>query len=226
MYDPFLAPISEPQECDGEAAKIFGNVTEFKEKIWIVMIDEIERGKLEEIKKAIDTIERFKNVSRSGFPIRLVFILCLDRVTLYKYLHDTKYLDENARLIQDFWDNPKNIDKSLWVPVVHPDKMKGLIISKIKEIRSEFEIKDRTEIEHQGFFSLYDDHITADPRRFFQNPQEVYDLIINTLISESPRVVVLFLTSFVFSSVHLYLRPEKVMREEGLFSPISSFGII
>ncbi len=60
---------------DTEVNKIFGGVDAFKEGLWIVVIDEIERAKPGEIYRVIEIIERFKNIGNSGMPVKVVFIL-------------------------------------------------------------------------------------------------------------------------------------------------------
>ncbi|MEZ4087015.1 MAG: P-loop NTPase fold protein [Candidatus Gracilibacteria bacterium] len=74
-------------------AKLFGNVPEIKEKIWVLVFDEIERAQLDEIYRMVEIIERFKNEGRNGLPVKLIFLLCVSRSDLKRYLDTFKKSD-------------------------------------------------------------------------------------------------------------------------------------
>lgn len=122
-----------------EISKLFGNIPEITEDMWIVVIDEIERAKFEETYHVIEIIERFKNEGRSGLPTKIVFILCISRVDLEKLLKDFSDKEMVARLINDFlFVNPKNITNTVYVPPIPKDRREDFVSNSLtKLIREE-----------------------------------------------------------------------------------------
>ncbi len=86
-----------------EIANVFGNVQKVQEKLWVVMIDEIERARFDEIYRVVEIIERFKNEGRTGMPVRVVFMLCVSDASLRRYLQKYNPTNELTHLIWDFF---------------------------------------------------------------------------------------------------------------------------
>ena len=88
VHDPYT---KSNNYVDKEVAEKFGNVQVINEDLWIILIDEIDRAPAKEIYRAIETIERYKHDGRCGLPVKIIFMLCVDRLTLYKNLKGIKY---------------------------------------------------------------------------------------------------------------------------------------
>ncbi len=127
-------------------AKAFWNIPEIKEKIWIIMIDEIERAKLCEVYRAIEIIERFKYEGRTGLPVQILFILCIDDEKLKDRLKKLTDQDENADLISDFlFENPKNINCGVFfLPPVDSEIKRKFIKLNVAQWIKKFNLQHRT----------------------------------------------------------------------------------
>ena len=118
-FDPaYPPPLMEGKvNTSSEIANVFGNVQEITEKLWVVMIDEIERARFDEIYRAIEIIERYKNEGRTGLPVRVMFILCVADTELRSYLRIYRSQNKLSYLIEDFFFD--NATKSLTIPPIY-----------------------------------------------------------------------------------------------------------
>lgn len=83
VHDPYS---KSDEFVSKDIAEKFGNVEQINEDIWIILVDEIDRAPTGEVYRAIETIERYKHDGRCGLPVKIVFMLCVDRLTLFKNL--------------------------------------------------------------------------------------------------------------------------------------------
>ncbi|MFA6005556.1 MAG: hypothetical protein WC775_03690 [Patescibacteria group bacterium] len=166
-------------------AQLFGNVPEFKEKLWLIMVDEIERARLDEIYKLIETIERFKSEGRTGLPVKIVFLLCISKTDLETILE--KHTDNNkeiAKHIENFlFDDPKNITRNLYLPPVSYKDRKKNVISLIKPIMESYSIKTNHKIES------YEINLLFDPDNRDIREEDAMGYILGKLSYETPRVI-------------------------------------
>lgn len=81
VHDPSCSPRKYVQE---NVAEKFGYIQGVNETLWLIQIDEIDRAPTNEIYRMIETIERYKHDGRTGLPTKIVFVLCVDRLTLLK----------------------------------------------------------------------------------------------------------------------------------------------
>lgn len=162
-------------------AKLFGNVPEYKEKLWVIVIDEIERALLDEIYRAVEIIERFKNEGRSGLPIKIVFILCISQEDLKNLLDNFKNKNQRANLLQDFFfDNPKNITLKIFLPPTDLEIKQKYINDEINNLAKRNKIKlDEYAINIE---------ILPDPTYKYSNHYEALTYIVRQLVYESPRI--------------------------------------
>lgn len=121
---------------ESRVADLFGNITNICEDQWIIMIDEIERAKLEEVYRLVEVIERFKYEGRTGLPVKLVFILCISDKDFINTLTRFENGIVEARLIKLFLidDRNKNITLRLFLPPVPYEIKTNYTIDKIYDV--------------------------------------------------------------------------------------------
>lgn len=164
-----------------KVGKLFGNITEIKEPLWIILIDEIERAQLGEIYRVVEIIERFKNEGRSGLPTKLLFIFCISEPDLGSYLDSFSANDPRARLLKTFfYEDPKSISHKIFLPPVKSAIKEKYVIDLFNTI------VEREGLKHQGTVSP--NNIT-DPSRSFMNDKDALDYILYTLEESSPRII-------------------------------------
>lgn len=113
-----------------EVASIFGNVVKIDEPIWIIAIDEIDRAPVDEVYRAIEVMERFKYEGRTGLPVRIVFLLCVDRGAIQRNMGLLTNSNSKAPLISDFFSSKKNFDEIYRLPMAGRSKKVEFIIQK------------------------------------------------------------------------------------------------
>lgn len=186
----------KPNFVSTNTAKLFGNVTEFNEDLWIIVIDEIERARLGEIYRVIEVIERFKAEGRDGLPLKIIFLLCIAREELEVFLNGFDNNNDTAMQIKKFFfEDPKSVTQPLFLPPIQYNTKEKFVVDQIKDIRREVGISkdglDKFEIE----FPLR----LIDPiRQFLDGQKKGYDFIVNLLITESPRIIQRTISSLRF----------------------------
>ncbi len=165
-------------------AAMFNNISEIKEELWIINIDEIERAQLDEIYHVIEVIERFKNEGRFGLPVKLVFLLCVSGSDLEQRLKDLKEKGfEKAQLIEDFFfNNPKSRDKNLFLPPISYEKKKEFVVNSLNNVLK----NEKFGLEEINKIPSYPSQETT--KKFFDE-EEALGWIIDYLIKESPRTI-------------------------------------
>ena len=141
-------------------APLFSYITEFHERYWIIVIDEIERSRFDEIYRTIETLERFRMESQWGLPIKLVFVLCIDRIRFKERVAEIPPDNEAASLSYSFLERePKTIDIYIDLPPVPPDKKQAYIITREKDwLINKYEINMETITDpdtHQTSLDIY-----------------------------------------------------------------------
>jgi len=128
-------------------AQLFGGIPEIQEDLWIILLDEVERAQLDEIYRLIEIIERFKNEAERSFPIKIVFLLCLSKPDLEKFLD--KFTDKlpTAYLVKNFFfDDPKSITENLFLPPVDPKNKSKLILKHLKELENKYQLNELKDV--------------------------------------------------------------------------------
>ncbi|MCF7831745.1 MAG: hypothetical protein K9M36_02585 [Candidatus Pacebacteria bacterium] len=162
-------------------AKLFGNITEIKETMWVIMVDEIERAQFEEIYRLVEIIERFKNEGRSGLPIKLVFLFCISEPDLNNYLTAFSDSDPRARLLRTFfYDDPKSITHRIFIPTVGPEIKQEFILDLLNKV---------IERETLDVPKDVNPHAIGDPSRSFMNHKDAIEHTIAILKENSPRII-------------------------------------
>lgn len=164
-----------------QVARLFGNIGEIQEKLWIIMVDEIERAQFDEIYRLIEIIERFKNEGRCGLPIKLVFVFCISEPTLNEYLSSFASVDPRARLLKTFfYEDPKSINHKIFLPPVDPGIKQTYILDALNKI-----------IDREGLLvpKEVNPHAIGDPSRSFMDHKDAAEYIIAILRESSPRVI-------------------------------------
>lgn len=183
IQDQSLSPSVFVQK---DVAKSFGNIPEFKEDMWVVMIDEIERSSLEEIYRVIEVIERFKIEGASGLPLKIVFILCISS-NFEKLLIEHKKKDksfESAQLIEDFFVNdPKSITQKIALPPIDSKIMRTFIVKELLRFKKEHKIEGLPKED------VLIDYARHEPSKEFLSEKEAVEFILNLISYESPRLL-------------------------------------
>lgn len=128
-----------------QVAALFGNVEEIVEPVWVVLVDEIDRAPVDEVYRTIEIMERFKYEGRVGLPVRIVFLLCVDRSTLLKNMDIMQSSSRKACLVGDFYKSKKNFDGIYSLPLTGPSQKLNFITQKIIsafQLSGQFEEED------------------------------------------------------------------------------------
>jgi len=181
------------ESLDKDTAKMFGNIDEFVEKRWIVVIDELERSKRDEIYRAIEIIERFKTLGSKGLPIKIIFVICTSEKDLKELLEQNP--SEPSKQIGDFFfSNPKTFSNYEFIPYPSWEKMVSFIQKSLLEVRKDKKLKslfDRHEKHSlklrfpQTTLSQVENNVN-DSRKLGQ--EEVIDVVTLLMANESPRL--------------------------------------
>jgi|GEM_PF-6459541 len=101
---------------------LFGNIVEIEESLWVIVIDEIDEAKLDEIKSAIDVVEKFKSESIIGFPLRILFLFCYLSKMLKKNLKNSDDNYTKAVINNFFFGKTKFIERKFLIPLNRENK--------------------------------------------------------------------------------------------------------
>lgn len=208
---------------DKDTAKMFGNVDAFSEKRWIVVIDELERAKREEIFRTIEIIERFKTLGSKGLPIQIVFVICTSEKDLKDLLLENP--GEPSKQINDFFfTNPKTFSNYEFIPYPSWEKMIKYIQVSLLKVRKDKRLKslfDKHEKQSQKlrFPQTTLSQIESDRLNKKLSQEEVIDIVTILMANESPRLVKKVVDDLAF--VTLRLSVTSMMSDELLPFPFS-----
>lgn len=167
-------------------AKMFNYIPEIKEKIWIIVIDEIERAQFDEIYRVIEIIERFRCEGRFGLPVRIVFLLCMSGEDLKARIEESRNNNEKAKLICDFFFNdPKTCDGNLFLPPIPRRIKEKFVLKKLSAVLSKFDLGDAD----KEFKEMGDSRTIADPRNSYLSKKDASRWIFQELCKISPRII-------------------------------------
>jgi len=180
-------------------ASLFAYVPHFKERYWVIVIDEIERARFDEIYRVVETVERFRIESQWGLPLKLIFILCTDRIKFRERVKSPiGHPPESAELAHSFFEKePKTIDMHIDLPPIAPDKKEAFIIKREREwlidkYRINVDAIENPDTHEQGDLRLYwlSDMINAsDFEKGRLDDKKAHDLMLHYLLGESPRFI-------------------------------------
>jgi len=125
-------PIVDHSKVRKDVLCKFGGIYDFKERYWIIVIDEFERAIPEEMYRVVEVIERFKNIN-TVLPIRLIFIIPFAPEVmrgLENNFSDNAYIFQTANFLND----NKTITKRLQVPFEDLDCKQIYVINELKRI--------------------------------------------------------------------------------------------
>lgn len=180
FFDEFYLK-KKPIFTSDSVAKLFGNVTEIKESLWVIMVDEIERAQFDEIYRLVEIVERFKSEGRSGLPTKLLFLFCISEPVLENYLDAYVSDDPRARLLKTFfYEDPKSIAHKIFLPAVEPAIKQKYVLDLLNKVI------DREGIDVPKEVSP---HAIGDPSRSFMNHKDAMEYTIAVLRENSPRMI-------------------------------------
>ena len=187
--------------------KIFGGIPLITEDIFVVVFDEIERAKLDEVYRLVEIIERFKNEGRTGLPVRLVFFVCLDPDEFENVLH-RQADDPNAILLEGFFFNdPKSFTDRIFLPPHSMEAKNTYLLTKSEELVKRYQLKNLP--------AKLDPFIVNSPARedeFEESQQKALGNMLDILSGTSPRVLNRALNSVqrTYASLARGLGPERL----------------
>ena len=183
-FDEFYKP-KNIQNTTRDVARIFGNVPEIFEDLWVVIVDEIERAQFDEIYRLVEIIERFKSECRTGTPIKIMFILCISNSEFEKLLNTFKDSDPRAYLIkQFFFEDPKSITQPLFLPPVQTGVKKDFIVNQLKKL-SQYNKTDVLD----NLDDVFPDNYTDTTKDFLGDEKKALSYMFGLFGTESPRVI-------------------------------------
>jgi hypothetical protein len=182
FFDHFYSK-EKPKFTTGPVAKLFGNITQVKESLWVIMVDEIERAQFDEIYRLVEIVERFKNEGRSGLPIRILFLFCISEPDLKEYLDNFSNTDARARLLKTFfYEDPKSIAYKIFLPAVEPNLKQQYVLDQLNKVI------DREGLQEHVLKNI-SPHAISDPSRSFMNHKEAAEYTVAILKEASPRII-------------------------------------
>jgi len=181
---------------NNEISKVFNYIPKITEDFWIIAIEEMERNEFDEILRIIEIIENFKNEAREKFPVKIVFILSLDRNEIDKRINLARN-NEKAQIIDSFLKN-KLIENPIFLPK-NAEKFNQFAQNSINETIKKFSLgeisvrgaskKDDIENiknEYQSAKDLQAKRSAIIKLANYQNSED-----FNFLSKETPRIIVL-----------------------------------
>lgn len=184
-WDPYFNRVDSFTSED--IGKIFANIPEIKEDIWIILIDEMERAQFDEIYRAIEVIERFKNEGRSGLPVKLIFLLCISRNDLRDLTETFKDKQPTAYLINNFFfTNPKTITHTIFLPPVSLEERTNYLVGEIRALLKTEKVDDNILFDSD---KLTPDTLTDPSRGFITESRTALEYVLGALTNESPRMM-------------------------------------
>jgi hypothetical protein len=198
-FDTFYEP--KNRYTSDRVAKLFGNINDIEESLWVVMVDEIERAQFDEIYRIIEIVERFKSEGRSGLPIKLLFLFCISEPELEEYLNKFENSDPRVHLIKTFfYDDPKSISSRIFLPPVEPEVKLKYVLDLLNKVTDTEDLKligkDGEEIKNISA------HRIGNPAREFKDHQGALEYIVATLQDSSPRTIgrVIYALEFFYNT--------------------------
>lgn len=179
-------------------APLFSHIPSFYEDYWVIVIDEIERARFDEIYRTVETIERFRIEAQWGLPIKIVFMLCIDRERFTQRALDNPQ-NELAGLSYAFFErDPKTIDANIDLPAFLPEQKEEFIIQQLKEkIFKKHEVSTKfllnPDTHEPGDLKIYwnfDSIDVSDMRDGKLDDKKAYDFMMQKLMQSSPRTIV------------------------------------
>jgi hypothetical protein len=180
FFDEFYAK-KNPAFTSSGVAKLFGNITNIEESLWIIQVDEIERAQFDEIYRLVEIVERFKNEGRSGLPTKLLFLFCISEPELGEYLETYVASDPRARLLKTFfYEDPKSITHKIFLPPIEPALKQKFVLDLLNRVIDREGLRVPEEVNP---------HAIGDPTRSFMNHKDAAEYTIALLREESPRII-------------------------------------
>ncbi len=180
FYDEFYSK-SKSVFTNNTVAKLFGNITDIKESLWVIVVDEIERAQFEEIYRLVEIVERFKNEGRSGLPTKLLFLFCISEPDLKNYLDAFSESDPRAKLLKTFfYEDPKSIAHREFLPPVEPAVKQKYVLEQLNKVIDREGLEVPKEVNP---------HAIGDPSTKFMDHKDAAEYTIEVLRENSPRVI-------------------------------------
>lgn len=181
-------------------APMFGYVPCFYEKYWVVVIDEVERSRFDEIYRVVETLERFRMEAQWGLPVKLIFVLCIDRIRFRQRAEEIRGDNEAASLSHSFLERePKTVDVHIDLPPVSPDKKQAYITRREKEwLIDKYQLNtDRLtnpDTNEKGYLKIYWSQSGISYSDVTSNggvldDKKAHDWMMYYLMAESPRSI-------------------------------------
>jgi len=172
-------------------SKIFGNIPQIQESVWIIMVDEIERAQIDEVYRLVEIVERFRSEGRSGLPVKLLFIFCISEPEFGDYLKT--FVDKDLRVspLQTFFYESKSVSRHIFLPPLEPNTKYKFIDEQI------FKVVEREEIQEAPKEDIYPNTFSNPTFKFMDN-KEAMGYLYGVLGQQSLRMIVRTVTALDF----------------------------
>jgi hypothetical protein len=182
--------------ADRDIARVFFFLSEVKERVWVVVIDEIERSPLPEVYRVIEIIERFKALGRNGLPMQIIFLCIVDEKVLRNRV-DTTRNPKNGdsvywELISGFFFSSgiKTINGKIFLPPVPPSIRHQMVRDVVDKLLKKYEFGGWNKEQENLIKELtgITPYISPDGANFHKQKDQL-EFAINTIASKSPRII-------------------------------------
>jgi len=190
VFDQFYSK-KGPTFTSEAVGKIFGNIPEIKESLWIIMVDEIERAQFDEIYRLVEIVERFKNEGRSGLPVKLIFIFCISEPEFKEYLQTFESTDTRVRPLHTFfYADPKSVVHRIFLPPVEP----AVRYKHVNDLLTNIAKREGVTFPKEIY-----PHTFGNPTfRFMEKHEDAMGYVVGILAEQSPRVIARVATALEF----------------------------
>ncbi len=177
-----------------KVSQLFLNVNYIKENQWIILIDEIERGTEQEIFRVIEIVERFKNLSKNGFPVKVIFLLCVSFEEIEKKYSELKNNSIICSQVYDFLLEPSNksIALKFYIPQIEQRRKISWIISTMNANFDRKVIADNEYLDILGSSLFFGDIYSSKNSGYIyylSNEKDRLSVLIKLLSMESQRFI-------------------------------------
>lgn len=214
---PILKTVNKAGAIDfyapSDTAELFNYIPTFQEKVWVVVIDEIERSSYKEILRLIEVIERFKYAAQRGLPIKLVFILPVDDVSLAKRIKND-YEKHDADIISNFlFDDTKSVTHNFWLPPKNTRSSSKHFLEGVEKIVDDYGLDlGFDEDSEANTISMVGDYVRKedlDNLSFGDDHIKALSFINSIISRETPRII-----DATLSQCRFYLESVRLVKDK------------
>jgi len=185
-FDPFLAQDKPDTVQVDDVRKVFNNLPAIHEKRWIICFDEIERAPMDEVLRAMEIVERFKQIGQTGLPVQIIFVFLFDEKELAARCQKPYGQNDHLDLVRGFFvNNPKLFTLKRPVPFVSDDQRRDAVDNEVLNVATKLHLPEVAFDDHYDIGALSLNELQDT----FYDRQATSDIMVQLLASQSLRTM-------------------------------------